>query len=229
MDGFAVANIKLCSSAPRRAVALREGGFTLLELIIVMGIIAVLLALLAPAVTSLAKAGGRRAARDSLLGGIEQARAEAIKSGQPSYIVFPTFTGGAQSTLDRYNYRSYAIFELDAATGNVKQLTDWKSFPTGVALRKAQIDALPPAPTLTFAPDGTTATFPCLKFNANGEVEAPPADVLLGVFEGYVNGSEVATTTDGSGNPSAVDYITVSQFTGRAVPVDAVPTATPGP
>jgi len=52
------------------------------------------------------------------------------------------------------------------------------------------------------------------------------------VFEGFVsNGSEVATTKDGSGNPSAVEYITMSQFTGRAVPADAVsnPTPTPGP
>src|SRR5882724_3947021 len=98
-----------------------------------MGIIIIALAALVPAVTSLSKAGGRRAARDSLLGGIEQARAEAIKSGQPTYVVFPTFSSGAQSTLDRYNYRSYAIFEIDSAhPGSVKQLTDWKSFPTGV-------------------------------------------------------------------------------------------------
>src|SRR5213594_3786225 len=38
-------------NAPRRAVALREGGFTLLELLIVVGIIALLLVLIAPAFT----------------------------------------------------------------------------------------------------------------------------------------------------------------------------------
>src|SRR5438093_6278579 len=38
-------------NAPRRAVALREGGFTLLELLIVVGIIALLLVLIAPAIT----------------------------------------------------------------------------------------------------------------------------------------------------------------------------------
>src|SRR5205823_14874954 len=103
-----------------------------------MGIIIIALAALVPAVTSLSKSGGRRAARNSLLGGIEQARAEAIKSGQATYVVFPTFTSGAQSTLDRYNYRSYVIFEDDAANrGSVKQLTDWNAFRTGVALRAA--------------------------------------------------------------------------------------------
>src|SRR4029077_12769302 len=58
----------------------RGSAFTLFELLIVLGIIAIALVVLVPAVTSLSKAGGRRAARDTLLGGIEQARAEAIKS-----------------------------------------------------------------------------------------------------------------------------------------------------
>src|SRR5438477_7217904 len=120
-----------------------RAGFTLLEMLIVLGIIAILLALLASAVTSLSKSGGRRAARDRLLGGIEQARAEAITSGQSAYIVFPTFTSGTQPTLDRYNYRSYAVFEDNAASpGNVRRLTDWKSFPAGVALRAAGTAAL---------------------------------------------------------------------------------------
>jgi type II secretory pathway pseudopilin PulG len=209
-----------------------ETAFTLLELLVVMGIIIIALAALVPAVTSLSKSGGRRAARNTLLGGIEQARAEAIKSGQATYVVFPTFTSGTQSTLDRYNYRSYAIFEDDAAhPGNVKQLTDWKSFPTGVALRAAGNAAvsnladpatLTPSVTFSFAPDASAAPFKCFKFNSNGEVQAPAANVLLGIFEGFVNsGSEVATTKDANGNPSAVEYVMVSQFTGRAVPAPA--------
>ena len=209
-----------------------RAAFTLVEMLVVLSIIAIVLAALIPAVTSLSKAGGRRAARDSLLGGIEQARAEAIKSGQPTYVVFPTFSSGAQSTLDRYNYRSYAIFEIDPATGVAKQLTDWKSFPTGVALRAAgpaplsnpPLPAWTPPPGFTFTPDTSSSpTFLSFQFNSNGEVMAPAGNVLLGVFEGYVtsSGTEVATTKDGSGNPSAVEYIMVSQFTGRAEPTTA--------
>jgi hypothetical protein len=175
-----------------------------------------------------------------LLGGIERARAEAITSGQATYIVFPTFTSGTQSTLDRYNYRSYAIFKDDPIPGNpgnIKQLTDWKSFPTGVALRAAGTAALSnladpgtltPAVTFSFTPDASAAPFRCVKFNSNGQVWAPAANIFLAVFEGYVNsGSEVATgPKDASGNPYATEYLTVSQFTGRAEPVPS-PTATP--
>src|SRR5262249_5825555 len=129
----------------------------------------------------------------------------------------------------------------DAAhPGNVKQLTNWKSLPTGVALRAAGTAALSNLPdpgsltppvTFSFPPDASAAPFKCFKFNLNGEVQAPAANVLLGIFEGYVNnsGSEIATTRDGNGNLSAVEYVMVSQFTGRAVPADAVPAATPTP
>lgn len=229
------------SSTLAPALRRRIRAFTLIEILVVLGMIVILLSALLPAVTSLSKANGRKAAMATLLGGIEQARAEAINTSQATYVVFPTFVAGtAQSTLDRYNYKSYAIFEDNAANpGSVKQLTGWKALPTGVALRAAGTAALAnlvdpasltPAPTFTFTPDtGSTPAFRCFKFNTNGEVEAPAANVLLGVFEGYVsNGNEVATSgKDGSGNPAAVEYISIAQFTRRAEPADAMPTPTP--
>src|SRR5438093_4104478 len=236
---------KQFASAFRLAPALRGRlrAFTLVEMLVVLGILVILLSAVLPAVTSLSKANGRKAAMANLLGGIEQARAEAIKSSQATYVVFPTFGAGtAQSTLDRYNYKSYAIFEDNAANpGSVKQVTPWKALPTGVALRATGTAALAnltdpaslnPAPTFSFTPDtGTTPAFRCLKFNFNGEVEAPATNVLLGVFEGYVsNGTEVVTSgKDANGDPAAVEYIAIAQFTGRAEPADAVATPTPTP
>src|SRR5947199_2743696 len=221
----------------------RLRAFSLVVMLVVLGMILILLSVIVPAVTSLSKANGRKAAMANLLGGIEQARAEAINTSQATYVVFPTFGAGtAQGTLDRYNYKSYAIFADNAANpGSVKQITPWKALPTGVALRSAGTAALAnladpaslnPAPTFGFTPDtATTPAFRCLKFNSNGEVEAPAANVLLGVFEGYVsNGTEVVTSgKDANGNPAAVEYIAVAQFTGRAEPADAVATPTPTP
>jgi len=222
-----------------------------MEMLVVIALILLMLAALIPAVTSLSKSSGRQAGFNALMGAIEQARAAALESEQSTYMVFATFSSAAQSTLDQYNYRSYAIFEDDAANpGSVKQLTPWRSLPTGVALRSAgpyplsnlaptASPAPSPIPTFTFTPD-TSATALCqyIKFNWNGQVQTPvppstDPNVRLGVFEGYVkqDGTEIATTKDASGNPSAVQYIVVSQFTGRAEPADAVstPTPTPGP
>src|SRR5205814_179682 len=55
----------------------RFRAFTLIEMLVVLGMIVILLSALVPAVTSLSKANGRKAAMANLLGGIEQARAEA--------------------------------------------------------------------------------------------------------------------------------------------------------
>jgi type II secretory pathway pseudopilin PulG len=251
----AICAAKNCSREPfaspstlAPAIRRRFRAFTLVEILVVLGMIVILLSAVVPVVTSLSKANGRKAAMANLLGGIEQARAEAINTSQATYVVFPTFGAGTtQSTLDRYNYKSYAIFEDNAANpGSVKQVTPWKALPTGVALRAtgtaalanlADPASLSPAPTFTFIPDpGATAAFRCLKFNSNGEVEAPIAvppatNVLLGVFEGYVsNGTEIVTSgKDANGNPAAVEYISIAQFTGRAEPADAVPTPAPTP
>src|SRR5438552_8856942 len=168
----------------------RLRAFTLVEMLVVLGMIVILLSAVMPVVTSLSKANGRKAAMANLLGGIEQARAEAINTSQATYVVFPTFGAGTtQSTLDRYNYKSYAIFEDNAANpGSVKQVTPWKALATGVALRAAGTAALanlaptasptpsPPTPTFTFTPDtSATPVYQYLKFNSNGEVEAPAA------------------------------------------------------
>ena len=175
------------------------------------------------------RASGRKAALSNLLGAFEQARAQAIKDGQATYVVFPTFTNGTQATLDRYNYKSYAIFEDDlAAPATPKQLTNWKTLAAGVALRAAGTTplsslsdptTLSPSITLTFGPDNTAKPFKCLKFNSSGEVESPPSNVSIAIFEGYVNGGlEVITgSKDASGNPLAIESINIARLTGRAV------------
>jgi prepilin-type N-terminal cleavage/methylation domain-containing protein len=193
--------------------------FTLLELLVVMAIIVLLLAMVVPAVTSLSKSNGRKAAIANLLGGIEQARAQAIADGQATYVVFATFgSGTSQAILDRYNFKSYAIFEDDPANpGAVKQLTPWRILPTGVSLLSESLGALATS-TFTFTPLTATATFPFLKFTSDGGVDpastplSSTGSVPFGIFEGYVNGSiDNYTSTN-----KFTETITVGRFTGRA-------------
>lgn len=218
------------SGSQRRYQANPRRAFTLLELLIVIGIISVLLVAVIPAVTSFSKSSGRKGAISNLLGAIEQARAEAIKTGQAAYIVFPTFTGGSPTTLERYNHKSYAVFADDSEhPGTPKQLTNWKTLPTGISLRAAgpfplsdlvDSNSLTPPITVAFTPDPTSAgaaSFRCIKFNANGEVESSATNVSLAIFEGHVNGTtEVITSGRRGAEPTATESITIARLTGRA-------------
>ena len=191
--------------------------FTVLEILAVLTIVLILTALLTPAFISLTKSNGRKAAIGNLLGTIEQARTQAIKDGQSTYVVFATLGGGtAQAILDRYNYKSYAIFEDDPANpGTQKQLTQWSTLPAGVSLRSAISSAPWVSASFAFNPIGAAQSFPYLKFNANGEVESPTVvsgSIQLKIFEGFVNG-----TSDKPTNQSNfTEIINVAPNTGRA-------------
>ena len=215
-----------------------KSAFTLLELLIVIGIIVVLLVALLPAVNSLSKSGGRKAGVSNLQGAIEQARAQAIKDGLATYIAFPTTLPGTpnEEMIQRYSYHSYALFEDDPANPTTpKQLTPWRTLPVGISLRSKKdtgaeqhggIDTLPTGPTFPFQPTSNSASFPFIKFSGNGEIESPAADVLLVLFEGHVSsGTEIISGgKDPFSNPLASEALAISHLTGRAQP-----TATPTP
>ena len=223
----------------------RSSAFTLVEMLVVIGVIAILLVAVIPAVNSLSKSSGRKAAVSNLLGAIEQARAQAIKDGQFTYVAFPTQLPGSPdtATTQRYSYHSFAIFEYDLETPTApKQLTPWKTLPTGVSFRSKadsptgeKHGGLPPLPLppiippdFAFQPTTGTAKFPYLKFNSNGELEWPLDDTLLVVFEGFVSGtSEVIEGAKDSANPPnplAAEALSIGHLTGRAEP-----TVTPAP
>jgi prepilin-type N-terminal cleavage/methylation domain-containing protein len=201
-----------------QAEVCNQGGFTMLEILVVLAIMVLLLSALVPAVSSLSKSSGRKAAIANLVGGIEQARAQAITDSQATYVVFPTFgSGTSQAILDRYNYKSYAIFEDDPTNpGAVKQLTPWRSLPTGVSLRSASVGALATT-TFAFTPLNTSASFPFLKFTTDGAIDPASTSsstnpLTLGVFEGYV-----ASAADHDTSSSRfTETINIDRYSGRA-------------
>src|SRR5881296_2730277 len=75
-------------NAPRRAVALREGGFTLLELLIVVGIIAVLLVLIAPAFTYIKGGTDVTSAAYTIKGMLDTARTYAKANNTYTWVGF---------------------------------------------------------------------------------------------------------------------------------------------
>jgi prepilin-type N-terminal cleavage/methylation domain-containing protein len=200
-----------------------RGAFTLIELLVVIGIISLLLVVIIPAVNSLSKSGGRKAAIANLLGAIEQARAQAIKDGQATYVVFPDQlpAGADNAAIQRYSYRSYAIFEDDPANaGSVKQITRWTSLPAGVSLRSGSLNYLANTIQFPFTPLGAGAkgNFPFLKFSTDGTVDATTTrnpnntsgTIQFGVFEGFVDSNGEHATSQAS------ESIQVYRLTGRA-------------
>lgn len=200
---------------------------------VVIGIIAAMLVVLIPALSSMSRSSGRKAAVSNLLGVFEQARAQSIKDGQATYVVFATFSNASQSTLDRYNFKSFAIFADDPATPAApKQVSNWKTLPAGISLRAASLTGLPdpsdaakfsPPLGIVFSPEtSAAAAFRCIKYTSTGEVEQPASNVSLSVFEGYVSGDATAATEvvtsakNPSGQPAAVESIKIARLTGRA-------------
>ncbi|HEY4284988.1 MAG TPA: type II secretion system protein, partial [Chthoniobacterales bacterium] len=151
------------NQTPRIKAQIRETyseipAFTLLELLVVIGIIASLLVVALPAITSLSKSSGRKGAVSRLLGAIEQARSLALRDGQATYLVFPDKINTTDAaTIERYSYRSFAIFEDDVSTpGTIKQITPWQTLATGICIRKNSLDYLANTLDIPFTPLGST-------------------------------------------------------------------------
>jgi Tfp pilus assembly protein FimT len=210
-------------------------GFTVVELLVVIGIVVLLLVAAIPAVNSLSKSGGRKAAVSNLVNGIDQARNQALRDQLNTYFVVPTFPSSSNTaTVSAYNSKSFAIFEDDPSSVNssgvvtaVKQLTKWTTLPTGIAIRSGSVGFLVDLSTLItapiFGPDKSSApTFRCIQFNSNGEVVQPTAGTSssfdLNIFEGFVSagGGETFTSAKSSNNPTATETVRVQRYTGRA-------------
>ena len=135
-------------------------GFTLVELLVVLGVIALLLVALVPALNSFSKSSGRKAAVGNILRILEEARSQAIRDGQATYVVFPDQlpNNSAVDIKERYSYRSFAIFEDDPGTpGTPKQLTPWRTLPTGISIRSGSLGYLANNLPFPFTPLGSTS------------------------------------------------------------------------
>lgn len=174
-------------------------GFTLIEMLLVMGIAVILTTLTALAVRGINSTSSRHAAVGNLMGLLEQARMVAISDGRATYVVFASVARGQTSIQDTSVLnatlwgRGYALYEdpvlQDTSTKDnfvpVPRST-WLSLPTGVAFKSdSSGDNTPPSvtasvrdandPTTFFVTSRATGTqtsvkLPYVKFDATGEV-----------------------------------------------------------
>ncbi len=232
--------------------------FTLVELMVVMGVVSVLLVAALPAFKGLGRATSQRGAVGTMLGVIDRARMMAVSDGLPTYVVFACpAPGGGNSFKPDLLGTAYAIFEdHDNINFTPEQRTPWMKLPTNVALKindndgqhgsvttqplsdKDPVFAVTPAALIPGA--SASMQLPYWKFDSTGAVvnvqDAHYLRVLL--FSGVISttGTEIPTQTSSGGATKGdplLSEIDVNTATGRAKfivnALDNLATPTPTP
>ena len=203
---------------------------------VVIGVIAVLMVLLAPTIGSLSKSTGRRGAVSNLTSIIEHTRSLALSQSRNAYIAFVgEMPPNAPPAVARdYAFRAFAVFQ-DTASGAARvQVTKWQKLPEGISFRAApEVPAAgtPVGTSITattntgkaffpFAPLGATATLECryIAFDSTGTIVEPPvaAPLRLVIFEGLVSADVEQPTARDANEQPVRDEIQIGRYNGRA-------------
>jgi Tfp pilus assembly protein FimT len=178
-------------------------------LLVVTGIIAILMALVIPALVALSASNGLSTGGRVVSNLLTIARSEAIN--RRTSIRFEVATTWPADPSQAY--RKVAIVQHDAVSGTDTQLTNWQTLPTGIALKDPSTNppsgkyflgvAQTQAPSLTFA--GQTISTKYLEFAPTGAPNVDPtnAPVRFRMVQGFTSGASV--TQAGSSNWYEVD------------------------
>jgi type II secretory pathway pseudopilin PulG len=195
---------------------LKVAAFSLVELMVVVGVMALLAVVAAPALRGLAGSGGRKQALGQLLGSLELARNTAISIGTNAAVIFPE----GNFTNTNYAYRSFAVVRWDPtnSTNPNTMVTGWNTLPQGIFLHPDSFnnfDSITPT-ALMIPPATTVARFSNLRgiiFKGDGGLgELSKATSGVAFFEGQIGAGGRPVTNRPVTN---FEVIRVSRFTGR--------------
>ena len=191
-----------------------SSSFSLLELLVVIAVISIMAALVAPSLSGFINPVGRKGAVYILMGVLEQARAAALESGQTVYVGF----ADADFPVEDMRFSAFVVFRdatEEEAGKSFVALKKWTRLPKNVAFVPANNTLVgADAPRRKF--DGLKSElgsavaaeeFPYVAFNSSGAIEQPATKLKLFLQDARrENGSEKALC----------EQISLSRYTGRA-------------
>lgn len=199
-------------------------GFTLVELMAVVGVMALLAVVAVPALKGLSGSGGRKQALSQVMGALEVARITALSNGTNAAVIFPdnTFKDG-----DAYKYRSMAVVAWNPTNTNTppSMVGPWIVLPQGISIFPKSLAAgSMPSLNVSYRILTTTSSgnLPAIIFQSDGALwEGTNSLPTNGVafFEGTVSG----TKTNVNSQTKNFETVRLTRYTGRAIPTLAPP------
>ena len=140
-----------------------RNGFTLIEMLAVLAIIAIILSLAIPKFGNITRTMKLRSAADNLAGILESASQYAITNGQKCRVIFPLNTGNTD--LD---CRAYKMYDPEIA----KTIGKWEFLPKGATIDKSYSKFITDSGSINFPEDNSDAkNVNYIEFDRSGKAD----------------------------------------------------------